>query len=472
MTTVSSGLVFLSISEAAELIASKKLSPVELIDAHLNRIDGADERLNSFITLLRKESLSAAREAEQAIASGGYLGPLHGIPIGLKDLYYTKGIHTTIGSKILRDFVPEFDAAVTERFKDAGAIIIGKLQMHEFAMGASSENPHDGPAHNPWDTGRVTGGSSGGSGAAVAAGLCMGALGSDTGGSVRIPAALCGIVGLKPTFGRVSRHGVYPLSWSLDTVGPMTRTVRDSALVLNTIAGHDHRDPSSSRRPSEDFTAMLDRDIRGTRVGIPREYFFDLIDPQVAEAMHKAAGVLGELGATVDEVSITALDHSLTISGTILQAEAAEVHADHLRDKPGDIGEDVRARLYQGALTLATDYIKSQRARTVFNRQIAGALERFDVLLAPTCPIGAPRIGEGSVQVGTKTVPALTLLSNLTRPFNICGVPVVSVPCGFTNSAMPIGVQIAGRPFEEATVLRVAHAYEQATDWHTRRPSL
>jgi aspartyl-tRNA(Asn)/glutamyl-tRNA(Gln) amidotransferase subunit A len=467
-----SDLVFLSISEAAELIAGGKLSPVELVNAHLSRIDATDARLNSFITLLREESLTAAREAERAIASGDYLGPLHGIPIGLKDLYYTKGTRTTIGSKILRDFIPDYDAAVTERFRDAGAIIIGKLQMHEFALGATSENPHDGPAHNPWDTSRVTGGSSGGSGAAVAAGLCMAALGSDTGGSVRIPAALCGIVGLKPTFGRVSRHGVYPLSWSLDTVGPMTRTVRDSALVLNTIAGHDHRDPSSSQRPSEDFTATLDRDIKGTRVGIPREYFFDLIDPQVGEAMHKAAGVLEELGATVDEVSIPALDHSLAISGTILQAEAAEVHADHLRDRPNDIGEDVRTRLYQGALTLATDYIKAQRARTVFNRQIAGALEQFDILLAPTSPIGAPRIGEGSVQVGAKTVPALSLLSNLTRPFNICGVPAVSVPCGFTDSAMPIGVQIAGRPFDEARVLRVAHAYEQATDWHTRRPSL
>ena len=472
MNIAPSDLVFLSISEAADLIASRKLSPVELVDAHLRRIDSTDDRLNSFITLLREESMGAAREAERAVASGSYLGPLHGIPIGLKDLYYTKGIRTTIGSKILRDFVPDSDAAVTERFKDAGAIIIGKLQMHEFALGATSENPHDGPARNPWDTSRVTGGSSGGSGAAVAAGLCMGALGSDTGGSVRIPASLCGIVGLKPTFGRVSRHGVYPLSWSLDTVGPMTRTVRDAALVLNAIAGHDRRDPSSSRRPTEDFTATLDRDIRGTRVGIPREYFFDLMDPQVGEAMHRTAGVLEELGATVDEVSIPVLDHSLAISSTILQAEAAEVHADHLRDRAHDIGEDVRTRLYEGALTLATDYIKAQRARSIFNQQFAGAMERFDVLLAPTCPIGAPRMGERTVPVGDKTAPALSLLSRLTRPFNISGVPVVSVPCGFTDSAMPIGVQIAGRPFDEATVLRVAHAYEQVTDWHTRRPPL
>ena len=249
-----SDLYYLSISEAADLLQSGKLSPVDLVNSHLERIEATDERLNSFITLLAEESLGAARDAERSIGSGDYLGPLHGIPIGLKDLYYTKGIRTTIGSKILRDFVPDTDAAVTESFKKAGAIIIGKLQMHEFALGPTSINPHDGPAHNPWDIERVTGGSSGGSGSSVAAGQVMGALGSDTGGSVRIPAALCGIVGLKPTFGRVSRYGVYPLSWSLDTVGPMTRTVRDNALVLNTIAGYDSRDPWSVDTPVEDYT--------------------------------------------------------------------------------------------------------------------------------------------------------------------------------------------------------------------------
>ena len=377
-----------------------------------------------------------------------------------------------MGSRILREFVPDYDAAVTERFRDAGAILIGKLQMHEFALGATSVNPYDGPAHNPWDVDRITGGSSGGSGSAVASGQCMAALGSDTGGSVRIPAALCGIVGLKPTFGRVSRYGVYPLAWSLDTVGPMTRTARDAALVMNAIAGYDDRDPSSARRPAEDFTDSLDRGIKAVRVGIPDEFFYDVIDPQVSDAICKAAGVLSDLGASVERVSIPALDSSLAISNTILSAEAAEVHATHLREQPDQIGGDVRARLRLGALTLATDYIKAQRARSAFNAEMDDAMERYDLLIAPTIPTGAPRIDETFVEVAGKRENALSLLSRLTRPFNICGYPTVSVPCGFTESGMPIGMQIAGRPFEDAAVLRAAHAYEQATEWHERRPAV
>ena len=467
-----SELVFLSIADAAELVAGRELSPVEIVDAHLRRIDAIDGALNSFITLLRDESIAAAREAEGAIASGGYIGPLHGLPIGLKDLYYTKGIRTTMGSKIMGEFVPDADAAVTERFHAAGAIVIGKLQMHEFALGATSENPHYGPAHNPWDTGRMTGGSSGGSGSAVASGQCMGALGSDTGGSVRIPASLCGIVGLKPTFGRVSRYGVYPLSWSFDTVGPMTRTVRDAALVLNAIAGHDSRDLSSSRRPTEDFAERIEDGISGVRIGVPREYFFERTEPQVTGAVREAASVLEGLGASVDEVSIPVLEHSQTISTPISQAEASQIHTEHLRDRAHDIGADVRSRLYQGALTPATDYIKAQRARTVYNARMAEAFQRFDALIAPTCPVGAPKLGERTLQVGDVEEPTLALLSRLTRPFNVSGVPTVSLPCGFTSYGVPIGLQIAGRPFEDASVLRIAHAYEQATEWHKRRPPI
>ena len=465
-------ICFLSIAEAAALIADRRLSPVEIVNAHLERIGETEGRLNSFITLLGDEALAEAREAERAIREGHYLGPLHGIPVGLKDLYYTRGIRTTVGSKIMRDFVPETDAAVTERFRQAGAILIGKLQMHEFALGATSINPHDGPARNPWDTERVTGGSSGGSGSSVAAGQCMAALGTDTGGSIRIPSSLCGIVGLKPTFGRVSRHGVYPLAWTLDTVGPMTRTVKDAALVLNVIAGHDPRDPSSNPAATEDYAAGLDKGVAGLRVGVPREFFYDVIDPEVAEAVSRSAQVLEGLGASVEEVSIPVLDHSLSISGTILLAEAAEVHIDNLRNRADEIGPDVRARLQQGALTTAADYIKAQRARRVFNEGIAQAMTRYDVLLAPTEPIAAPRIDEPTVRVDGRDQVAASLLARLTRPFNVSGVPTVTVPCGFTSEGMPIGVQLAGRPFEESTVLRAAHAYEQATDWHTRRPSL
>ena len=467
-----SDLYYLSISEASRLISSREISPVELIQAHLDRIEQTDARLNSFITLMSDAALQAAGDAEKSIAGGGYLGPLHGIPIGLKDLYYTKGVRTTIGSKILRDFIPDRDAAVTEKFKAAGAIIIGKLQMHEFALGPTSVNPHDGPAHNPWDVERVTGGSSGGSGSSVASGQVMGALGSDTGGSVRIPSALCGIVGLKPTFGRVSRYGVYPLSWSLDTVGPMTRTVRDTALIMNVIGGHDPRDPWSADRPAEDYTRDLDTGIEGLRIGVPREYFFDLIDKDVRQAFDHASAVLQRLGAHVEEVSIPILERSLAISGNIMMPEAAAVHIEHLRRRPDDIGDDVRDRLATGALTPATDYVVAQRARTLFNRELADAMADFDLLIAPTVPIGAPPIGRGNVTVDGATHVTTVVLPRLTRPFNIGGLPTVTVPCGFTSEGLPTGLQIAGRAFDEATVLRAAQAYEQVADLHTRRPPI
>ena len=468
----SADLCRLTISEASGLLSSGELSPVDLVRAHLDRTEETDGRLNSFITVMADSALEAARNAERSIASGTYLSPLHGIPVGLKDLYYTRGVRTTIGSKILRDFVPDRDAAVTERFNSAGAVLMGKLQMHEFAIGPTSINPHDGPAHNPWDTDRVTGGSSGGSGSSVAAGQVMAALGSDTGGSVRIPSTLCGIVGLKPTFGRVSRYGVYPLSWSLDTVGPMTRTVRDTALVMNVIAGYDPRDPWSVDRPAEDYTASLDRGVDGLRIGVPRQHFFDLIDPEVRQAFEQAALVLERLGGKVEEVSIPILERSLSISGVIMLAEAAAVHIDHLRNSAGDIGDDVRLRLEVAALTPGTDYVVAQQGRRVFNHEIAEVMDDFDLLIAPTAPIGAPRIDEKAVTIDGVSEAAASALPRLTRPFNICGLPTASVPCGFTSNGMPIGVQIAGRAFDEATVLRAAHAYEQATDWHERQPEV
>lgn len=465
-------LHYLSISEAAKLLCEKSLSPVELIQAHLSRIDAIEPSLNSFITLLAEEAVISARRSEQEILSGEYRGPLHGIPIGLKDLYYTKGVPTTIGSKIMRNFVPEYDATVTNRFTKAGAILMGKLQMHEFALGSTSVNPHDGPAHNPWNTECITGGSSGGSGSAVSAGQVMGALGSDTGGSIRIPAGLCGIVGLKPTFGRVSRRGVFPLSFSLDTVGPMTRTVRDAALIMNTISGYDPLDPSSARSTDEDFTKSIDQDIKGLRIGIPDEFFYDIIETEVAERMCSAAGVFEDLGAIVERVSIPVLNHSLTISSTILVTEAAEVHIDNLREQPQNIGSDVRGRLQVGALTSAHDYIKAQRARFKFNESIAKTMETYDILIAPTVASGAPKINQTEIEIGGKQENALSLMSRLTRPFNICGYPTASVPSGFTSAGLPTGIQIAGRPFEDSTVLRVAHAYEQATEWHTLKPSI
>ena len=468
----SDDLCFGTISETARLIESGRLSPVELTQAHLDRIDATDSALNSFITLLADRALEQATAAEREIAGGDYRGPLHGIPIGLKDLYYTKDIRTTVGSRILREFTPDYDAAVVERFDAAGAVLLGKLQMHEFALGATSVNPHDGPAHNPWDVTRITGGSSGGSGSAVASGQCMAALGSDTGGSVRIPAGLCGIVGLKPTFGLVSRHGVHPLSWSLDTVGPMTRTALDAAIVMNAIAGHDSRDPSSAQVPEQDFTEGIGDGLTGLRIGIPDDFFYDVIDEEVSAAICEAAGVLAELGAEVERCSIPALNHCLGISSAILVTEAAETLISHMRERPEDIGADVRARLYLGAMTPAVDYIKAQRARTAYNEQLADAMNTYDLLLAPTAAVGAPGIDQESIEVGGQVENALSLMSRLTRAFNLTGQPTVSVPCGFTSDGMPIGMQLAGRMWEDPVVLRAAHAYEQATDWHTRRPPL
>ena len=465
-------LHYLTISETATLLESKQLSPVELVAAHLDRISQTDERLNSFITLLADEASAAAKEAETEIQNGNYRGPLHGIPIGLKDLYYTKGIRTTVGSKIMRDFIPDYDAAVTERFRDAGAILTGKLQMHEFALGATSENPHDGPARNPWNTTRITGGSSGGSGSAVAAGQCMAALGSDTGGSIRIPASACGIVGHKPTFGRVSRIGVFPLSNSLDTVGPMTRAVRDAAIVMNAIAGYDERDQYSANRPGEDFTRSLGQSISGLRIGMPQEYFYDMIDDEVTAAVHQAARQLEALGAHVEECSIPALNDSISISGTILLTEAAEIHLDNLREHADDFGADVRGRLEEGAMTPAVAYIAAQRARSQFNRAIGQAMQNYDILLAPTTALGAPPLEDRAVNVGDTQEAKLAIMPRLTRPHNICGIPTVSIPCGFTADDMPIGMQLAARPFEDALALQAAHAYEQATNWHTRHPQL
>jgi Asp-tRNA(Asn)/Glu-tRNA(Gln) amidotransferase A subunit family amidase len=299
----------------------------------------------------------------------------------------------------------------------------------------------------------------------------MGALGSDTGGSIRIPSALCGIVGLKPTAGRVSRHGVFPLSWSLDTVGPMTRTVRDAALVLNAIAGHDPRDPTSSTEPVGDVAALLGQDVSGVRVGMPSEHFFDDLDSEVGEALSTAAGVLEGLGAAIDEVSVPAFEGSFDVAGTIMLAEAAEVHAENLRDRPDEFGPDLRSRLEQGAKTSAIDYIRAQRARRELTGQVDEVLRQVDILLTPTIPIPAPTI-EDETAVAASDSPPPSPLSRLTRPFNLCGVPTITVPCGLTTQGLPVGMQLAGRPFDEAIVLRVAHAYEQSTDWHKRRPPL
>jgi aspartyl-tRNA(Asn)/glutamyl-tRNA(Gln) amidotransferase subunit A len=468
-----SELAFLPLAALAERLRRREVSPVEVTREYLDRIATLDPQLTAFITVTGEQALADAAAAEREIAAGQYRGPLHGVPLAIKDLFYTAGVRTTAGSKILGDFVPTEDAAVVARLRAAGALSLGKTNLEEFAYGATSINPHYGACHNPWDPARIAGGSSGGSAAAVAAGLCSAALGTDSGGSIRQPSALCGLVGLKPTYGRVSRHGVVPLSWSQDHVGPMARTVRDAALLLQAMAGHDPRDPASSPAPVPDYTAALEDGVRGLRLALPRDFFFERVDPTVEAAVRAAARTLQDLGATVEEVPLPHAVQVWTAGAVILYTEATAYHGEWLRTRPQDYGPLVRARLRVGAAILATDYVKAQQARAILVAEMLQILDGFDALLTPTSPIAAPRRDESVVRWpdGTEEdVRGATL--RLTRPFNLLGFPALSVPCGFTADSLPIGLQIVGHPFAEATALRVARAYEAATSWGERRPAL
>jgi len=463
-------LTTLTIAEASRQMASKEFSPVELIQAALERIATLNPQLNAFITVLEDQARAAAKAAEREIMSGQRRGPLHGIPIALKDLCATKGVRTTSGSKILQDYIPLDDATVASRLADAGTILLGKLHMNEFAYGPDGDNVHYGRVRNPWDLERITGGSSSGSGAAVAASLCLGAMGTDTGGSIRIPSALCGIAGLKPTYGRVSRYGITPLSWSLDHAGPMAKTVEDAALLLQAMAGYDAKDPGSAQRPVPDYAAALSGDVRGLRLGIPQEYFFEMIDPEVEGAVHQGIEVMRGLGASVHRVSWPSLRYATLAALIIVLAEASAFHDTWIRTRPQDYQPDVALRLKWGLLLPASAYLKAQRLRALMCREVAQLWRQVDVLVTPATMMAAPHPGETHVQIGNRQMSTREALLRPMRPFNLTGLPAMSVPCGFTSTGLPIGLQIAGKPFDETTVLRVAHAYEQHTDWHRRKP--
>jgi len=467
-------LTFASAGELARLIAGKQVSPVEVVKAHLERITSLDGSLRCFITLTAEAAMAAAREAESAVTAGRPLGPLHGVPLGLKDLYDTAGVRTTGGSKILADRVPAADATVVRRLREAGMIVLGKLNMVEFAYGPEGRNAHYGHARNPWDavTHRMAGGSSSGSGVAVAAGLAPVALGSDTGGSIRIPCSLCGLAGIKPTYGRVSRAGVLPLSWSMDHVGPMTRTVADSALVLGAMAGYDPADPTSSVLPVPDYAAALTGDVRGLRVGLLRAFFLESATPEVRTAVEAAARALEKAGAVVDEVALPGVGHVAAGALAVVATEAMTYHAEWLRTRAADYDPDVSSRLMVGAFVTGVHYVRGQQARALIRREVDEALARHDVLLAPATPVTAPRIDERDTTLGDGPSDIRSALIRLTRPFNFSGHPTCSVPCGFSGGGLPIGMQIVGRPFDEATVLRVGDAYQRLTDWHARRPVL
>ena len=463
-------LCYLSAGNLSRLIRDRQVSPVEVIDAHLARIDATEPTLNSFITLLPDHARDAARRAEAQIQAGNYRGPLHGIPVGLKDLFNTAGVRTTSGSRVLDNFIPTEDCTVAARFQQAGAILLGKLNMHQFAYGPTGENFDYGHMHNPWNPEMVTGGSSGGSGSAAAAGQCTITMGSDTGGSVRIPAALCGIVGLKPTYGLVSRAGLTPLSWCLDHPGPMVRTVEDAAIAMNVIAGHDPADQATSTREVPDYTVALSGSVAGLRIGVVREYFEAPLDSEVETAVRAAIAQLSEMGATVTEVSLPMFADAQAISGTLLMSEAAAYHRDLLAKDGDKLTPSVRLRLEAGLFVTAADYLKAQQARARFNYEMSQLFNDVDLLAGPSEPITAPPILASEVAIGERTVGTVGALTQYTRPYNISGTPAISVPCGFSLADMPIGLQLAGRPFDEATVLRAAHAFEQATDWHSRRP--
>ena len=458
------------ISALAEALRTKAVSPVELTRATLARIERYNGRLNAYLTVTADQALRQATEAEREIATGGHRGPLHGIPFALKDLFATKGIRTTAGSKILATWLPPADATVVARLRQAGAIIVGKTHMHEFAYGVTNESPHYGPARNPWDPGRIPGGSSGGSAAALAAGLCAGTLGTDTGGSIRIPAGLCGLVGLKPTYGRVSRHGVVPLCWSLDHVGPLARTAADAAIILQAIAGHDPKDPASANEPVPEFSAGIGQGVRGLALGVPREFFFDRLDTEVRAAMEGALKALEGLGARLVPVSLPHSRHVPAVSFGIQAPEAFAYHEKTLRTRAHEYGPDVRTRLESGRYFPAALYLKAQRARRLLMEDYRKAFGTVEVIVTPTTPIAAPPVGVSTVTAEGRTIDVRGALTRFARAFNATGLPAATVPCGFTADGLPIGLQVAGRPFDEAMVLRVAHAYEQVAGWTQRRP--
>ena len=458
---MSDAIAYATIRELGTRYRKRELSPVEVTRALLARIEKLDPALHAFVTLTPDRALADARAAEEALRRGDER-PLLGIPVGHKDIYLTKGIRTTGGSALFADWVPDSDSTVGRRWQDAGTVLLGKLITHEFAFGLQFPGHRFQPARNPWNLEHIPGGSSSGSGAALTAGLLHGATGSDTGGSIRGPAAFCGITGLKPTYGRVSRAGVMTLSWTLDHTGPMARTVEDCAYLLQAIAGHDAADPASSTRPVDDYVGALDGSVRGLRIGVPRNYFFEDADTDNVRAFEDALGTLRKLGADVRDLQIPAFNLSRSFM-LIMLSEAFAYHEQDLRLHPELYGEMLRERLLTGALVTGPEYVQAQRVRMQICADVAEVMKTVDVLATPTTPKTAPTFK-------TMYDPELAFPRTNMPPFNLTGQPTLALPCGLSASGLPLSLQLSGRAFEEATVLRLGHAYQRATDWHTRRP--
>ena len=468
-------LLDLTISELAPRIASREVSPVEVTEAALARADRLQPRLNSFITLLHERALARARELESELASGKYRGPLHGIPIGIKDNIATRGIRTTVGSLVLSDNVPEDDARVVNLCEEAGAIVLGKENLEEFAAGATSNNPHYGAVHNPWGLDHIPGGSSGGGGANVAAGVTFASLGTDLGGSVRLPGTFCGVVGLKQTFGRVSQRGLLVTSFNGDHIGPMTRSVSDSALVLQAIAGYDPLDPSTVPVPVPDYLEKLGRDLSGLKAGVPSNYFFDLIDPEVESSVRNAIFALQELGVEVREINLPSMEYVGALRAASL-ADGVVTHEAYLTSDREKYGPDVVNRTMAGQFVLGRDYSKALKVQRLIKEEYARVLQDVDFLVTPTAPVAAPRIDATHITIQGETHrvrgPGSGVISRNTSPMNGNGLPAITVPCGFSGNGLPIGVQFVGRPFDEGLLFQVAAGYERVSPSNGVRPQV
>jgi aspartyl-tRNA(Asn)/glutamyl-tRNA(Gln) amidotransferase subunit A len=462
----------LTVAKIAPLVRKKRVSPVELTEFFRERIHRLQPKLNAFITVTDDLARKQARQAEREIMKGKYRGPLHGIPISLKDLFYTAGIRTTAGSKILRNFVPQENAFVVDRLLAGGAVLLGKTNLHEFAYGVTNNNPHYGPVHNPWDPGRVPGGSSGGSAAAVSSALGIASLGTDTGGSIRIPSAACGVVGLKPTRGLVPLQGVIPLAFSLDHVGPICRSVEDTALMMETIAAPGGPNAGNWPQVGHLFTRSLRGGVKKTRIGIPKQYFFDRLQKEVREFVLTACAGLSQLGAELREVEFKGMKEAAPLVGVITVGEALSYHWKWLRSRARDYGSDVRERMEANRNQRTIEYLQAQEKRRMYRQAFEKVFDSVDVVAAPTLPVLPPFIGQKEISWGRTREDVRAALLRMTRPGNLTGLPAISLPCGFTADNLPVGLQLLGRHYDEATLLRVAYAYEQATPWHRMFPPL
>jgi len=456
-------LLKLTISEIAPMIQAREVSPVDLTEAALAEAELRQPTLNSFITIMREQAMEQAERAEAELSRGEYRGPLHGIPIGIKDNIATGGIKTTLGTKVLKDHVPDEDAEVVRRCKEAGAVILGKENLEEFAAGATSNNPHYGAVHNPWGLDHVPGGSSGGGGANVAAGVTFASLGTDLGGSVRLPGAFCGVVGLKQTFGRVSQRGLLVTSFNGDHIGPMTRSVQDSALVLQAIAGYDPLDPSTVPVPVDDYALVMERGIQGLTMGIPSNHYFDLLDPEVEAAVRRAIAALEELGVASREVSLPNMQYVGAIRFAAM-ADSVVTHEPYITSNRDDYGPDTLYRTLAGQFVLGRDYSKAMKVQRIIKEERSRVLQDVDFLVTPTTPMPAPRIDAATIEVDGKAQkvrgPGSGHVSRNTSPENATGFPAITIPCGFSELGLPIGLQFIGRPWEEGNLFRIAHAYE------------